>query len=282
MNALPPPNLPYLAPLPGQADVALGMVHRRRRRSAVRTASATCALAVAAAVLTTRGPGVSMLEQTNEGVPRTATAVPSPSGHGGETYGATGPRLATPRATETYGAAATPAPAPWPTETEEASPEPPRESEAPPRPRPDVVRTRNNAVVNRAEGPTPCTPAPMPTGGGWCGGLLYEKSADQVMFQLSICSASDGHALEFATEQEIDLVVRSADGSREHWRWGRGQHFAATRHLLVLGMEECVTWWVPWDYGDESGRRVPPGKYLVTLPVLATPSSEYGYYVTVE
>lgn len=282
MNAPGRPNLPYLAPLPGQAEAALAMVHERRRRSALRTASAACALVLAAAVLTTRGPGVSMLEQTDQGVPRTATAVPSPSGHGGEADSATGPRLATPGVTATGGAAVVPQLSPRPTATLRPSPERPRESEAPPRPRPDVVRTVNNAVVNRAGGPTPCTPAPAATGSAWCGGLLYEKSADEIMFQLSICSASQGHTLEFADEQEIDLVVRSEDGAREHWRWGRGQHFAATPHTLVLDTEECVTWWVPWDYGDESGRRVPPGRYRVTLPVLCDPVREYGYVVTVD
>ena len=278
MRGLPPPNVPALAPLPGQADAALAMVHERRRRSAVRTASAACALVLAAAVLTTQGRGAAVVQQTDEGVLRTATAVPSPTGHGGETDSATGPRLATREPPARADAVAPNRPK---ATSLDASPAGTAGSEAPPRPRPDVVRTVRNGVVDRAEGPTPCTPVPSPTGASYCGGLLYEKSADQVTFQLSVCSGSD-LVLEFASEQEIDLVVSTEDGATEHWRWGRGQAFAATPHQLVLRAEECVTWWVPWDYGDEAGRRLPPGRYLVMLPVLSEPDFEFGYKVTVD
>jgi len=277
-----PGDLPELHPHPGQADAALRMVHQRRRRSALRTASTAGALAVVAAFLTARGPSISMLEQTDEGVTKTATAVPSPTGHGGETDSAAGPRLATasgepePAASGTAsvpdgsaGPTVVPSPAGVPCEYYPA-----------PRPRQPIRREERSAVAEGLDRPAPCT---MPVGtGAWCGGALPEyESADEILFRVTICSGHDGFTLPFESEQEIDAVIRTKDGA-ELWRWGRGQEFPAHRHSIVLDTEECVVWRVPWDYRDDYGRRLPPGRYVAELPVRSDPAGQWATWFTVD
>ncbi|HEV2889404.1 MAG TPA: BsuPI-related putative proteinase inhibitor [Frankiaceae bacterium] len=274
-------RLPELAPLPGQADAALAVVRERRRRGLVRTGAVAATAALVATVMSTVGPSTSVLDQVDKGVEKTATAVPSPTGHGGETESVTGPRSATP----TTGATSTRGPAYTGTGgTSGASPaggaRPPR-SDAPPRPRPEVRRKIQNAVEARLdeEGPTPgCTPTPGGT--GKCGSVTYERDGDeQVTVRLTICTGT-GLEIDFPGEQEIDLVVRTEPGA-EVWRWGRGVRFAAEPHTITLDAEECVSWFLTWDYGDEAGDRVAPGRYRVEVPVLSKPDEMYGFTLDV-
>jgi hypothetical protein len=101
-----------------------------------------------------------------------------------------------------------------------------------------------------------------------------------VTFRVTICTGM-GETISFPGGQEIDLVVRTYDGGTELWRWGRGQRFPGGAHTIELDAEECVSWFLDWDYGDEAGRRVPPGRYRVEMPVLSNPEGLYGTTVQV-
>jgi hypothetical protein len=131
-----------------------------------------------------------------------------------------------------------------------------------------VRREVQDAVTDRIEGPSPCTPGPG--SGAWCGGALPEYvSDDEILLRVSICSGHQGFELTFDSTREVDAVVRTREGD-EVWRWGRGQRFAPERHTIVLDTEECVNWRVPWDYRDDYGRRPAPGSYLAELPIFTT------------
>jgi hypothetical protein len=88
-------DLPELPPSHGQAETALAQVRTRRLRSALTTVTSTVAAVVAVTVLMTHPGGPHSLRPADSPLPRTATAVPTPTGHGGEAHRASGPRFAT-------------------------------------------------------------------------------------------------------------------------------------------------------------------------------------------
>lgn len=276
MTVPPPRPLPELPPLPGQAEAALRQVRERRRRS-LRVAASSAGVVVAAALLVTlRSPSTAVLDQTDEGVTQTATAVPSPTGHGREADRATGPRLATPTPGTVPGAPRRPVPSPSdaPSAGVTLSPSP----TASVRPRPPVTRERfsslNADYVNDRQGRC--------AGGGSCQLPGSTARENDVLLRITVCaSGSEPTELRFPTEQEIDVIVRTDAERREVWRWSLGQAFAQEPHTIALAPSECVRWSVPWDYRDEAGARVPKGRYYVALPLLSDPGSDLATYVQV-
>lgn len=270
-------ELPELAPFPGQVDAALALVQSRRRRSAVRTASTACGLAVAALLLTAKSPSTSLLEPTREGVVQTATAVPSPAGHGGETDRAAGPRFAT-----RVGGTDRLAGEDDPTESPELSASPVAPSTGPTiRPREDMVRERYSNITNPMHvsgGRRGC--GPMAGTNTECSTVNYSAGEESVLLTVTLCNGTEDRVVTFPTGQESDVVVYDSKDV-EVWRWARGQEFPAGPHDVVLGPQECLAWTTPWDYGDESGTRVPPGRYRVMMPILSDPMRNMGTSVTV-
>ena len=282
------PRLPELSPLPGQVEEALRAVRRRRRRSLSTAASCAGAAVVTALLVTSHGPGSAVLDQTDEGVAQTATAVPSPTGHGRETDSATGPRFATPGGGVApvlrAGEAGVAMPSAQPTgppgaepsgEAGAVSPSPTMSA----RPRPAITRQRFSNLDPGQVGDrtgSECGPG----AGGSCSAAGSTARVDGAEMTVKICALSEPYELRFAGEQEADLVVRDGKG-REVWRWSRGQLFTNEAHTIALAPQECVMWTVPWDYGDESGTRVPSGYYTALLPILSDPRHDMGTTVRV-
>jgi hypothetical protein len=124
-----------------------------------------------------------------------------------------------------------------------------------------------------------CGPAP---GNTTCSSVNAERGDGVISFMVTICTGSDPLDIGFPGEQEVDAVVRTRAGA-EVWRWSRGQTFDENAaHVVHLGTQECSLWRVPWDYVDDSGRRVPKGTYMIGMPVLSSPRHDMGSSFTVE
>jgi hypothetical protein len=222
-----------------------------------------------------------MLEQTDEGVHKTATAVPSPTGPGGEADSAAGPRLATPGPDDPTPSTAPGPPTAVPTVTTSAVPTVSTSPVPPLRPRPEPRREIENAYfarVQRDGDPLPsCTPtAPNPSSGGPCWGINYAERPDEVLIRVTICTDdTDGYRIPFRTTQELDLTVHNADAD-ELWHWARGMTWEQRPHEVLLQAEECVSWFLTWDYRDEWGRLVPKGRYRIDVPLLSDPAMPFA------
>ena len=247
-----PTPLPELAPLPGQADVALAQVHRRRRRSALSLGSS----AVAAALLLTLTNGVGTegtagVEPTAPGGQETATAVPTRRGHGGETHRPTGPRLAT-ATTSPRLASPTAAPAPEPAgPVTTVTPDMRVEAMPEHRPRTPIVRTTRSFNTEDCYACSSRVELRRERGG-----IGFERSVGKVA----------GGQWSFPTEQELEVVLRSsADSDEVLWRWGDGQSFRPRRHDVVTQPGDAVSWDGWWDLVLDDGRRLPEGDYVLEL-----------------
>lgn len=259
------PPLRELAPLPGQAEAALALVHQRRRRSAITFGSTATAALLLVALLSRLGPGgTSGIAPVAPGVARTATAVPSQRGHGGETHRVTGPRLAT--VDEAPRAAPMPSPAVTPLVVRD-----PAEAFVRYRPRAPIAKGVRQAGVTETC-PTRCSSWDF----GYAGGRLTFH------FEQGELRAAGAMPTYFPSEQELDLVITTADGTEELWRWGAGQTFVMRSHYIEPEPDTRMTWDGWWDLVLDDGTRLPPGDYGAVLRLCTEDPSEYRRAFRVE
>ena len=72
----------------------------------------------------------------------------------------------------------------------------------------------------------------------------------------------------FSSSQKFDIFIRD-DKGQEVYRWSRGQGFLPYMVDTKLEKGEKLSFSEAWDYTDNEGYQVPPGKYSVIVKFLA-------------
>lgn len=256
--------LPELRPYPGQVDVALRLVHLRRRRSAALAASAAGLVVVASLLVTARGSGLAVVEPT--------APFPLPAA-------SPAPPATTAPAASPAAPVAPHAPAPDPTPFGGTSPSPLVEvapgtrSPAPPAPgpsgRPPGTRQPRQPVTRHMMR----KPAHCATLEPWCATVIKTAKDDVPWFQLLACHpASAGRAtLTFEEDREVDFAVVSAWSGEEVWRWSSTEpRPAPNEHTIGAEAGWCFVWTAVWNGLGDDGRPLPAGDYVLQADVLAT------------
>jgi hypothetical protein len=272
-------------PLPPPPDglaavVTEGRRRRRRRRQAVGGSAGGAALAVVVAVAALTGAGArsdtlqpapfasagpvvpqptpAVLAPTAAAQPTTqprsgrspgAPAVPGPPGPGA---GATAPAAVEP-------SAAAPPSRPAPADPQYRTPDLQRSYVGPPQ----RARLCGAAYSNQTQ--------PVP----WCISALAVRTAEGADLVVEVCrdGASAGQ-LTFATDHEVDLVVR--EGDRELWRWSVGRTPVERPHALEADAGGCWSWRAPWTGVDQQGKELDGGRYVLGVRSQAEELSEAG------
>ena len=250
--------LPELRPYPGQADVALRLVHLRRRRSAALVASAAGLVVVASLLVTARGSGLAVVEP--------AAPFPLPA--------ASSPLVAVPAATpgvqDPSGAPRT-VPGTTPAATVPAVEEtvPPVRPGPEPSGRPPADGRRVPVRRHVMRKPTAC-PAPL---GAWCASVIKTESKGVPWFQLLGCyTAGTGPGtLSFEYDREVDFAIVDSEGE-EVWRWSSTEPEPAENlHALTAESGWCFVWTAVWDGRGDDGLPLAPGSYTLQAEVLSQP-----------
>jgi len=95
----------------------------------------------------------------------------------------------------------------------------------------------------------------------WCESATVTATSRGHDLVGSFCRDGSADAtLTFATQQEVELVVRRADGTVV-WRWSAGHADAHAPHTLAVARDHCWDWTAPWTDVDAQGRALPSGSY---------------------
>lgn len=263
-DLLSPSRIEPLEPEAGDTERAWEEVGRRRRARARRTQIVTglgLVLVVAAGLLPSLGQETKLAKLDVAGRESTrevesaqrSDEIVEPAG---EESAASGIGAEPRQSPFSAGSSQPPAAAPG-----HASPsEPPT---APPA-KPPVERTRRNTTI------VPCVT-------DWCLMASATRQGDRYALALDICVPVGTRTRRFSypTTQEADFSVapNSVPGAPV-WTWSSGQRFPANLHHVDITAGECVMWTTHWDATDESGARLEPGTYRLSVRSLAEQTAE--------
>ena len=120
----------------------------------------------------------------------------------------------------------------------------------------------------------------------WCGGNDVSPVRSDFLLEHRQCRAHDGDqpALTFATTQEVEYEVRTAD-DRLLWRWSDGAVSKSSPHELPTERGACYTWTTRWTPLDPQGQQLAPGSYRLRTWVTSAelgPDATYESEFTIE
>ena len=99
--------------------------------------------------------------------------------------------------------------------------------------------------------------------------LNIKQEDTKVKFIFSIQNISEEDlTFYFSSGQKFDIIItnRSNEGV---YRWSQGKGFIAVMIDSELKKDETLFFEEVWDYKDNEGNRLPPGKYCITVELLA-------------
>ena len=92
---------------------------------------------------------------------------------------------------------------------------------------------------------------------------------DAIKLDFSLCNISgESLAFYFSSSQKFDIFITDNNGM-EVYRWSHDKDFATAIINTKLKKDEKLSFSEVWDYKDNKGNRVPPGKYTITVKILA-------------
>jgi len=261
-TGLPEREFHELAPPEGGALAVRREAGRRRRRRAVLTSAGT-AVGLLAGVLLLQGSGQPGRESLR--VTDLPTSDPSASP---ASLASPEPSAGTTRAAGPGSSAAPQAGQPVPSAT--ADPRHPSTPATVPYRSPELVREyRDRAVTGTV---SVCSGSSSTTGDGglqstvnWCQSAVAAPTARGHDLVGELCrDGSSDATLTFPRQQEVELLVRRADGTVV-WRWSTGHSDAPDGHTLGVARDHCWSWTAPWTDVDDDGRPLPEGTYQLVV-----------------
>jgi len=92
---------------------------------------------------------------------------------------------------------------------------------------------------------------------------------EAIKLDFSLCNISgESLAFYFSSSQKFDIFITDNNGM-EVYRWSHDKGFATAIINTKLKKDEKLSFSEVWDYKDNKGNRVPPGKYTITVKILA-------------